>query len=678
MTRDHAGRVLAAALNVILRFTAGNTGRGASSGRVGGLAISIAETEDGVVWLGMRDNGLFRVHRDSRLQVSGLPDQKINALLAGTGSELWIGTDSGLVRWNGSAATQHGVPDQLAHGPILALARDRDSNLWVSTRSDIVRVDTHGISSTLAGHFGVGAIHAMFEDREGNLWLGGPGGLVQLRDSPFVTYEGLNGGALHVDDDGRAWFAPSGGGLLWTDGRARHAISVAGLDTDVIYSICSGSEHLWVGRRLGGLTRLREVEGQFTAKTYSTEDGIARGGIYALHCSGDGSVWAGSLAGSITRIHQGRISTFTSSDGLSGEAITTINETPDGVIWAGTAGGLHSFDGGAWKSLTGADGLPPGRVNSLVVDEKGVLWIGAAAGLLYWTGTRAEPLSQAAELLRAEILGIVSDRRGNLWVASEGHIFRVARDSLLTKRKALTAAVREFGTADGLPSTRAVRRDHPVRIDPSGRIWFALHGGVSVIDPTRARVLPPASVIVESITVDGQPLKHETLARYTADRRRIVFNFNGLSLSFPDRVRYRYRLDDYDSDWSQPTQSREVAYTNLPPGRYTFRLMASNGEGLWNGSEVSVAFEAEPRFWQTWWFRVAGAILALTAMVTAYRYRLSRIRAAMNLRFEERLAERTRIAQELHDTLLQGFVSASMQLEVAADLLPENAASRPL
>ena len=676
MARDRAGRVLVAATDALLRYGSGKVTDAENIGGVGGLALAIAETAGGSLWIGMRDTGLLRIRGGSRTHITAVPDRKVNALLPDAGEQLWIGTDSGLARWNGSAVTQDKIPEALLRRPILSLARDRDSNVWVATPSGISRIDPNGAASALVQHHGAGRVQAIFEDREGNLWLGGTDGLVQFRDPPFLSYGGLNGGAVHFDDQRRAWFAPGDGGLLLIKGTTRRAITLAGLDKDVVYSMCGGSGELWVGRRVGGLTRLREVDGQFEAKTYTAEDGLPRGGIYALHRARSNALWAGSVTGSMIRIHEGRITTFTRSDGLSGEAITTIIETPDGVIWAGTSGGLQAFRGGAWKVYGGQDGLPPGRVNSLTTDEQGMLWIGGAGGLFHWSGSRAEPLRQAPEVLRAEILGIAADRRGNLWVASEGHVFRVARASLLGTSKG-PAAVREFGIADGLPSTQAVRRDHAVGIDSSGRVWFALHGGFSVLDPTRASDLPPASVTMEAVTVDGQPLTKEGPARFPADRRRIAFSFNGVSLSFPDRVRYRYRLDEYDTEWSQPTQSREAAYTNLPPGRYKFRLMATNGEGLWNGAEVSVAFEATPRFWQAWWFRLTGVFLAIAGIVAAYQYRLSRIRAAMNLRFEERLGERTRIAQELHDTLLQGFLSAAMQLQVAADIMPEDSAARP-
>jgi len=232
--------------------------------------------------------------------------------------------------------------------------------------------------------------------------------------------------------------------------------------------------------------------------------------------------------------------------------------------------------------------------------------------------------------------------------------------------------------ADGLPSTRGIRRDHSVARDSSGRIWFSLQGGLCVVNPSLPSALAPALVKVESVAVDGRPLGTGTAARYPSSGRRVVFNFIGVNLTVPGRVRYRYLLDGYDSDWSASNESREAAYTNLPPARYTFRVMASNGDGLWNGAPASVALEVEPQLSETWWFRVTGLCLTAAAIFAGFRYRLTRVHAAMNLRFEERLAERSRIARELHDTLLQSFQGLMLRLQVVDDLLPPGKAKDQL
>ena len=676
VTRGVRGDTLMATPGEALRYIGGKFTPIASSGEVRGIPTSIAETADGAVWVGMRDTGLFCV-RDRRGSQVGLPDQKVNVLLPAAGSQLWIGTDSGLLRWDGSAITHRGVPSALSRSPILALARDRDSNLWISTPAGITRMDSQGPVLHGSSESTRGEVHAIFEDREGNVWFGGTQGLMQLRDAPFLSYTGVadEGGSLYIDTSGRAWIAPSSGGLLWIRGAEHHVITNLGMDGDVIYSMSGGGDELWAGRRLGGVTELREEDGVLQAQTYTARDGLASGVVDAVYRAHDGSVWAGTLSGAVSRIEKGRITTFTTANGLSGDAVTTIQETPDGVIWAGTAGGLEAFRNGNWRRYGGEDGSPPGRVNSLALDGDGKLWVGSSSGLCYWSGSRFENARYAPESLQGEIYGLAADEYGTLWAATDSQVVSIGRAFLLGQSPG-PAVVRQFGVADGLPSTEGIRLDHSVVKGPSGRIWFSLRGGLCVVNPSHPSALAPALVNVESVTVDGRPLGAGP-ARYPSSGRRVVFNFIGVSLTMPGRVRYRYRLDGYDSDWSQPSESREAAYTNLAPARYTFRVIASNSEGLWNGAPASVPLEVEPQLSETWWFRVSVLCLALAAIFAGFRYRLARVHAAMNLRFEERLAERTRIAQELHDTLLQGFLSASMQVHVAADSLPAGSPAKP-
>jgi signal transduction histidine kinase/ligand-binding sensor domain-containing protein len=673
LTRGTRGDILIAAPGSPLRYAAGKFTPAGSTGGRGGLPISIAETADGTVWVGMLDTGLYAMKNSGGSQM-GLPDQKITVLLAGAGRELWIGTDSGLFRWDGSTISRRGIPGALTRNPILALARDRDSNLWISTPDGVTRMSSSGATLQTAGGGLPGAVHSIFEDREGNLWFGGTQGLMQLRDAPFMRYSGVagEGGSLHIDGTGRAWIGPANGGLISIRGVNHQPITGLGMDRDVIYSITGGAGEIWVGRRIG-VTQLREVNGVLHPRTFTVRDGLAPGVISAVYRARDESVWAGTLNGAVSRIERGRVTNFP----MGSDAITTIHETPGGVIWVGTSGGLWTFRDETWRRYGGDDGLPPGRVNSLALDGGGVLWIGTAAGLFYWSEARIESPRNAPDTLHGEIYGLAADNSGNLWAATERHVISIERDSLLGHRKG-AATVREFGSADGLPSTRGIRRDHSVARDPSGHIWFSLQGGLCVVNPSLPSAVAPALVTVESVKVDDHPLDTGPGARFPSSRRRVVFNFVGVSLTVPGRVRYRYMLDGYDGDWSQPTESREVAYTSLSPARYTFRVMASNSEGMWNGAPASVPFEVDPRLSETWWFRAMGLCLLAGGVFGGFRYRLARVNAALNLRFEERLAERTRIARELHDTLLQSFQGLMLRLQVVDDLLPPGKAKEQL
>jgi signal transduction histidine kinase len=213
--------------------------------------------------------------------------------------------------------------------------------------------------------------------------------------------------------------------------------------------------------------------------------------------------------------------------------------------------------------------------------------------------------------------------------------------------------------------------------DIFGRIWFSMSRGLSVVDPVRATSsAAPLVARIEAFSADGNPFDLDGARHVPPAPRRVTFGYSGVSLAAPDEIRFRYRLDGYDHAWSAPVSVREAVYTNLPPGAYQFRVMASNSEGLWNGAEAALGFDIEPKVWQTRWFLLTSALALALILLALYRMRLHRLTAQLNLRFEERLSERTRIAQELHDTLLQGFLSASLQLHLAVDRMPEGSPER--
>src|SRR6266704_3871858 len=281
-------------------------------------------------------------------------------------------------------------------------------------------------------------------------------------------------------------------------------------------------------------------------------------------------------------------------------------------------------------------------------------------------------------MLRGQIFGIAEDKNGWFWIATSNHVLRVQPDKLAAGMLG-PADVREYGPADGLRSIEGVKRNRSVVSDPLGRIWFSLSRGLSVADPSHLKDnSAPAIAHVEAISADGSQINTGDLIHIPASRKRITFTYTGLSLAVPERVRFRYFLDGFDRAWSEPVANREAVYTNLGAGSYRFRVIASNSDGLWNSSEALVRFEIDPLFWQTWWFRLSSILMIGLATVMFFRLRVLRLTRQINVRFEERLAERTRIAQELHDTLLQGFLSASMQLHVADDRLPENSPVKPM
>jgi signal transduction histidine kinase/ligand-binding sensor domain-containing protein len=627
--------------------------------------ISMAETSDGAVWLGTRDQGLFSV-RNGRVLASEekLPSAQVNSLLAFDQGGLWIGTSAGLVQSPGSPQ----IPPTLRHTPILAMVRDRDANVWVGTPKGLFRWNSNGLAAD-TGH--TGAVTALDLDRDGNLWVGGPHGVECLRDSAFVTYPRPgSSGALYVDADNRVWYAPVEGGLHWMKGDESGTVSNDLLKQDVVYSIDGSQDELWIGRQQGGLTHLRYNGKTWASKTYTERDGLAQNSVYSVHLSPGGAVWAGTVSGGVSRLKDGQFNTYTVTNGLAANTVTSIEDGPEGAMWFGTAGGLSALAKGAWRSYTSHDGLPADNVTSLLRDSTGMLWVGTAGGLALLSSGHVSFSAAWPPVLREPILGLAEDQSGWLWIATANHVLRARREALV-RGPLLDTDIREYGPADGLRGTEGVKRDRSVVKDQHGVIWFSLNQGLSAVQPSRANLeASPALAHVETVSVDGVPVGLQGPARISSSQRRIVINYSAVSLTASDRIRFRYRLDGFDHAWSDATATRQAVYTNLGPGSYLFRVTASNSYGVWNGADATTPFEIDPAFWQAWWFRMATVFFLILLTWLIYRLRLLQISRQFDMRAEERIIERTRIARELHDSLLQGFQGMLLHLQAAEHMLP--------
>jgi ligand-binding sensor domain-containing protein len=682
MCRGKDGSILLTGIiQGVLRYSAGRFETIAPAASLPASPIvSMIESADGKIWLGTRDEGLFYLEGRSVINAKGqIPSRKINALLS-VGADVWVGTDKGMVRWNGTGITADGIPPSLRNAEVLAMLKDHHSNLWIGGGTGLFRVNA-GLLADDHERAG-GAVRTLFEDREGSLWAGGPSGIERWRDSNFITYgkpEGLpsdHNGPIYADSQGRVWFAPLEGGLVWMKGGQRGRVVEDGLGADVVYSVAGNQDDLWIGRQRGGLTHLRYRGSRLVAETFTQAGGLARNSISSVYQSRDGTVWAGTLSGGVSRYRGGKFTTFSIVDGLASNTVNSILEDSDETMWFATPNGVRAFSNETWRGYTVKEGLPSDEVNCLLKDSRGVLWIGTTKGLAFLNLGSVRTPQTAVDLLHDSVFGLAQDKAGWLWITTSKHVARVNRDKLLGGALA-EGDLREYAIGDGLRSAEGVRRDRSVVADPQGRIWLSMNTGLSVADPAQLTDNSvPADVQIQSIKADNNFIDLSGPVRVPARPGRITFAYSAVSLSEPERVQFQYRLDRYDSGWNKPTSDREANYTNIGPGSHRFRVVARNPDGVWNSTEDAVVFEVQPTFWQTWWFRLAAVLAAGLALLALYRLRLQFVATRLNLMFEERLAERTRIARELHDTLLQGFLSASMQLHVAEDVLPADSPAK--
>src|ERR1700687_1279690 len=245
----------------------------------------------------------------------------------------------------------------------------------------------------------------------------------------------------------------------------------------------------------------------------------------------------------------------------------------------------------------------------------------------FFASNRFQVPHESPDVLREQIVGIAEDKSGRFWIATSDHVLRVPRNKLLTD--VLQAVeVREYDQADGLESTEGVKRSRSVVSDSVGKIWFSLSRGLSVVNPSQ---IPdnsvPALPHIEAITADNNPVNLAGSVRIPPSPRRITFEYTGLSLAVPGRIQFRYFLESLDSSWSQPVAQREAVYTNLGPGSYRFRPVASNSEGLWNGPETAIALHVAPAYYQTYWFRLSCIAVFIALLWALYRWRVHRLKS---------------------------------------------------
>jgi ligand-binding sensor domain-containing protein len=414
----------------------------------------------------------------------------------------------------------------------------------VGTTRGLLRINAKGISFSDESELrGDGGINILFEDREGNLWIGGGRGLGRIRDSAFVTYTSVSdrrferNGPVYIDSKGRTWLAPAQGGLcVFQNGRIQPVTSVP--PNEVVYSISGQADVVWAGRQRGGLTRLQFRNGAIASKDYTEANGLAQNSTFAVYESRDGSVWAGTLNSGVSKFKDGHFTTYTTTNGLASNAVSSILETRDGAMWFATPTGLSSFSNGQWRTYTTVDGLPSPEVNYLFEDSSGTLWTGTSTGLAYFASSNFQVPHEPPDVLSEQILGIADDKYGRFWIATSRHVLRVPRDKLLSG-VVKAVDVREYDQADGLESTEGVKRSRTVVSDSAGGIWFSLGRGLSVVNPSQINDNSvPALPHIEAIAADNHAADLTAFVHIPPSPGRITFEYTGLSLVEPGRIRF--------------------------------------------------------------------------------------------------------------------------------------------
>jgi ligand-binding sensor domain-containing protein/signal transduction histidine kinase len=609
-----------------------------------------------------------------------LQPASVTALAEDSERGLWYGTPEGLWEVRGGRKIVHPINEGLANGRINCLHVDAAGAVWIGTSSGLARL-RNGQIETLTTDNGLSSniVLAILEDREGSVWVGTEaGGLNLLKNRKFTTITSKDGlasdlvKAIYQDRQGGVWIGTNGGGLtLLKDGKTRTFTTRDGLASDVVFSLAGDDAgNLWIGTPDG----LNLFKGD-TFKTFTVADGLSNDLVRSVYVDKRGDLWVGTRAG-LNRFRDGEFTIYTTKDGLANDFIGALFEDSRGNLWIGTLGGLSRFAGETFNTFTTNDGLSSNTVTCLFQDQSGDLWIGTnGGGLNRWRDGKFVSMTSRDGLPDDVIYRVLEDGEQRLWCSSNKGVFRLDTKELnaLAAKQIKTLNPTLYGTQDGMLTRECSGGGHPAAWKMNdGKLWFATIKGVATVDADHLAVnsIPPP-LVIEQVRIDDQVAPLKASMKVAAGSARFDFYYTAPSFIAPESVRFKYQLEGFDRDWIDGGSRRVAYYTNLRPGNYRFRVMAANSDGVWNEQGAAFDFYLEPHFYQTYWFYALVLLLLGVMGWQLYRSRVRRISS----QFGAVLAERNRIAREIHDNLAQDILGISVQLELVARLLPAAAES---
>ena len=650
-------------------------------GSLGVAVASLYEDAEGSLWVGTA-TGLWRWNPGPPTRRLSIPIQSSNSLTQGEyGAGVMVATDS-VYQIEGEKFVNY--PLEGAPSPLTArvLLRDRHGGLWIGTQAHGIVHSYEGktFRFTQADGLTSDLILTLFEDREGTIWVATPNGLDQFRGSPVGSLSGNAGlsssttTSILAARDGSIWIGTADGLDRWKDGRVTiyRTRSAPGLPDDSIQSLFEDERgRIWVS----GFHGLAVFENDRFTAVPSVPAGI----VHAIASDNHGGLWLSMwLAGDdygLVHLAGGKILEQVPWREIGGGPGSGLALEPDGGIWTGLlSGGIAYFRAGEIRKLPLLDDRGRSRrLLELGRGRDGSLWAAAENGVSRINIGRVATLTTANGLPCNAVHWIIEDDQSSYWLYTRCGLLHIARTELDAWAADPKRTIRPtiFDAADGIRPTGILKGFRPsVTKASDGKIWFLNGDTVSVIDPSRVVVntLPPP-VHIEQITADHKSYDAKSGLRLPPLVRDLSIDYTALSLVAPEKVRFKYQLEGQDPDWREVVNNRKAQYSNLAPGNYRFRVIASNNSGVWNETGASLDFSIAPAYWQTGWFRAlcVAAILALLWML--YRLRMRQLAHEFDVKLETRVEERTRIARELHDTLLQSFNGLLLRFRTVHALL---------
>jgi signal transduction histidine kinase/ligand-binding sensor domain-containing protein len=653
---DSSGTLWAAASSGIWRWKPGPPRRYPTRAK---NVTALSEGGDGRLLIAEYGSGLMQVVADKVESYSIRSPNNPNRLLAGRDVNsnrllrdrdggLWIATvERGLIHVHDGRTDVLTKADGLSGDVVLRLFEDHEGNIWVSTTGGLDRFRELPVT-TISTRQGLSsdATHSVLAAADGSVWAGTHDGLTRFKNGQITILRkegGLPGSAtqsLFQDDRGRIWGSFTNHGLAYF--KDDRFVAVPGQPSEEVFSITGDkSGNLWLSRNRG-LSHF--LEGRLVEHFAWAVLGRHQQATAVLFDPERGGVWLSFWTdGGVLYFKDGQVrASYTPADGLGKGHVPALRLDPDGALWAATEeGGLSRIKDGRVATLTTRNGLPCDTIHWSIEGDDLSLWMYTACGLV--------------RIARADL---------EAWIADPNR----------------RVDTRVWGAADGvkLRSNAASGFSPTVAKASDGRLWYLTGEGIQVVDPRHlsSNKLPPP-VHIEQVIVNDKPYWQNSPGavvsrlRLPARIRDLTIDYTALSFAAPEKIHFKYKLEGQDSDWREVVNDREVQYSNLGPHTYRFRVVAANNSGVWNDQGDTLEFSVLPAYYQTNWFRALCATAFLVLLWGAHRYRVQRLHHDFEMTLEARIGERTRIARDLHDTLLQSFHGLLLRFQTVFLLLPE-------
>jgi ligand-binding sensor domain-containing protein/signal transduction histidine kinase len=681
---------------------------GAAEGLTDSFVRSVLEDRRGVVWVGT-DSGLFQVMgdkvrrvempagmgplavhvisedrqnriwiggsrllsiKDGRQIFYGLPGRyssnRVKTVLDTKDGTVWVGTVSGLERLSGQKFER--VPEIV--GTVRTLKQTSDGTLWIGTIGNGLWTYKDGVFSRLKSLLPDNTVLKIFEDDSRQVWLGLQDGLVRLSRTP-VREVPLPGGSdadfetISGNGNSSLWVVASGVYMIH-DGVAR-PYQFKGMPNVMVRNIFRDREgDLWVGTDGSGVYRITS----HGVIHYSAPRELTNNFIRAFLESRSGEMWIATDEG-LSRLTTQGIQHFNMKNGLAYFSTRSLLEDEEGDIWIGTDQGLSHWHQGTFVHDAATEALRHEKVWSNYEDPTHTLWFGTRDhGLFRYQNGRIVQFTTAQGLASNSIYQILEDPQRRFWLSGPNTISslderQMHKELITNEHLSVSLYTMPYGAED---AQMYGGRQPSGYLDPNGSVWFPSNKGamhIELEDPITP-VVP--RLVLEGVSLDGRDLPLESTIRLPSEMKRLEFHYASLSLRPQEGIRYQYRLEGFDKDWVYAGTSLTASYTNLPAGNYRFRVAVFDVANPALMTEASVGVQRAQVFWLTWWFLTLFVAAVILAALGIYRLRMHQIR----LRFRAVLDERSRLAREMHDTLIQGCTSVSALLEGVASLQTKN------